>query len=96
MSDDEVIGSITGTATFDYIVVTEKDYGRVEVIGVYDEDTTHYTCAEERVRLGGFPIRQMEGYFEIEPADEDGWVWVEATDELLKISPEKPADGSDD
>jgi hypothetical protein len=91
MSDD-IIGSITGTATFDYIVVSEKDYGRVEVIGVYGEDTTHYTCAEERIRIGGFPIRQMEGYFELKPVDDDDWVWVEATEDKLIISTEKPGD----
>jgi hypothetical protein len=88
---DEIIGSITGTATFDWVEVAPKETEggmKANVIGYYDGSTTAYRCDLDRVRIGGLKLRSLHDVLQLEP--EDRPVWVEATDDLLLIQDEKP------
>jgi hypothetical protein len=93
MSDD-IIGSITGTATFEWVEVSPVEGSdTVRVIGYYHGDTTTYQCDRERVNISGLALRQIHDSFQLEP-EGDGPVWVEATEERLNVSSDKPG-GSD-
>lgn len=92
MSEDNVIGSIEGRATFDRVVIRPSSDGdRIYVAGHYMNDTTTYSAPEYSVKVGGVVLGQLDGEFELLPSDEiDGWVWVEATKDELLITAEKP------
>lgn len=81
---DDVLGTITGTATFETVELLKVDDGKMRVVGVYHGDSTTYETDANRVRLFGHEIMYLEHSMAIE-ADENEWIEVEATKDRLYI-----------
>lgn len=90
MSDD-VIGSIEGTATFQKVKVRQYDGDRIEVAGKYHGDETTYSAPPDSVFIGGMNVSQLSDKLVLEPRDDD-YLWVEATEDELRITKDKPND----
>ncbi|QIR31266.1 hypothetical protein M1M18_gp034 [Halorubrum virus Serpecor1] len=90
---DDTIGTITGKATFQHVSIF-REGEKVRVLGTYmGDDTTTYEAPPGSVRIGGLEV--MVGDEEavtVTPTEEDGWVWVTATEEELLITNEEPED----
>lgn len=85
---DDIIGSITGTATYERVAITPGD-NRVEVIGIYLGDKTTYAAPHGKVYIGGMELDLIHDEFWLTPEDGD-FLWVESTGEELYITEDKP------
>ena len=81
---DNVIGTITGTATFETVELLKQDDGKMRVVGAYHGDSTTYETDANRVRLFGKEIMYLEHSMAIQ-ADDGEYIEVEATEERLLI-----------
>ena len=93
---DELIGSVTGTATFERVEVESSDAegAAFEVTGYYDEEPTVYRTP--RLQVGGLEVTgAIEGTLTVEPEDEGGWVWTVAEEDVLSLDSEKPEEDED-
>lgn len=89
MTEDK-IGTITGTATFEQVIIKEGDSGRAIVVGEYSGNRTAYETEVNRIFVSGLQLGKIDGKLMFKPEEKDGWVWVEATKEELRITTEKP------
>lgn len=89
---DDIIGSVTGTATFEVVKIRPSvdDDDRIEVAGRYLDSHTTYSAPDDEVFLGGLQLTELAGKLCVEHPDDDGWVWVEATETELRITKENP------
>lgn len=89
---DDVMGSVTGTATYEKVVVESAEQGELfEVTGYYHDSTTMYRTP--RLQIGGLDADgRIEGELLMEPSEEDGTVWVVAGEKVLLLHSEKPDD----
>lgn len=85
--DDDPIGTITGTATYDEVVL-RSDGERVHAEGRYHDDTTTYSAPADAVYIGGLRVGEIDGEVRIKPGDDDV-VWVEATETELLLKESK-------
>lgn len=62
----------------------------MEIAGKYHGDGTTYTAPEDSVFIGGMKLSQLSGSkIVLKPANDD-YLWVEATEDELHITNEKP------
>lgn len=88
MSDDtDIIGSITGTATFDHVHIN-REPNRYVVTGYYQQSETPYGVPHGKLRIDGLSIA-VNDTATID-SDDGEYVWVKATDDILNITAEKP------
>jgi hypothetical protein len=91
MTDDDIIGTITGVATFEKIAVSKASGGRVRVHADYGESETIYEAHQDNVFIGGLNLDLIHDEFWLRP--EDGkFLYVEATEEELRITEDNPND----
>lgn len=81
---DDVIGTITGTATFEAVELLKQDNNKIRVVGTYTGDSTTYETDADRVRLFGNKIVYLEHSMAFQ-ADDGEYIEVEATEERLLI-----------
>lgn len=87
---DDVIGSIEGTATFETVDIHTDPEGHYRVQGSYHGDKTTYQVPKDCLYIGGFSANLFsEGSLTLQPTDDEGWVWVEATEDALYITEEE-------
>jgi hypothetical protein len=88
---DDIIASITGTATFERVEVhpTDDDDHPFRIDGFYEDSVTSYGVPDDGdLQIGGLSVTSLHGPLVFE-ADV---VWVEATDDgTLSITKDKPA-----
>lgn len=91
MGDNDIIGTVTGTATFERVRI-EPGQNLIKVYGQYNGDphATIYEFERGRLRIGGLAITPGEDPIYVDPEDDDGWVWVEATEGTLDITKGEP------
>ena len=89
---DKSIGTITGTATFEMVEILKQESGKVRGVGAYMEDSTTYETDKSRVRIGGMKLNYLEHSMALEPTEDKKFIWVEATEDELRITFEKPED----
>lgn len=90
MDEPNVIGSIMGTATYDVVKLrnyNDKQLG-TEIIGKYNGSETNYHTETDRIFIGGIQLKQLSEKMVLEPTD--GFIWVEATEDELHITEERP------
>jgi hypothetical protein len=95
MSD--IIGSVTGVATFHEIEITNSENkDRYEVTGHYHDSVTIYGAPEERLQIEHMEVGIDSGVtVTLTPVD-DSFIWVEATeDDYLIITREDPTSDND-
>jgi hypothetical protein len=89
---DDTIGTIEGIATFNWVEInTDKHQSVVRVHGYYEGSTTTYETDRERVRVGGMTIQMTFDSMKLEPT-EGNYLYVEATEDELRITEDKPND----
>jgi len=91
---DNIIGDIDGNSeiTFDWVEINGPKHNSTEVsvTGHYGDETVTLKTTWEFIELAGMDIRAMWDGFQLEPADEDGWIRVKTDGETLVIIPEEP------
>lgn len=91
MGQDNVIGSIKGTATYEKVKIGSERDGYYHVEGIYGESKTIYQVPNGFLYIGGLEADpHTNSVLTLEPEDDDGWVWVEATEDDLRITKEEP------
>lgn len=92
MTEDEIIGTIEGVATFNWVEIdTDKHQSVVRVHGYYEGSTTTYEADRERVRVGRITIQMAFDSMKLEPTEGD-YLYVEATEDELRITEDEPKD----
>lgn len=86
---DDAIGTITGTATFEAVDVMAQDGEKVRVRGQYDQSETVYETDRDRLHIAGAKASLTDGTLSLH-AKEGEWLWVEATEDELRITKEQP------
>ena len=95
MSD--IIGSVTGVATFHEIEITNNENkDRYEITGHYHDSVTIYGAPKERLQIEHMEVElDPVATMTLTPVD-DSFIWVEATeDDYLIITREDPTSDND-
>lgn len=87
---EDPIGTITGVTTFERVSIN-PDGNYVRVIGDYDGDQTTYETHISNVFIGGISLNLIHDEFWLRPKEGD-YLYVEATEEELRITEEEPND----
>lgn len=82
------IGTITGTATFDAVDVESHDDSTYWVAGRYQDSTTTYEVPHDALYIAGSQAFLNGGTLSLH-ADDGECIWVEATEDELRITKEK-------
>jgi len=88
MPGDDVIGSVTGTATFKHVSIYREENGLVRVTGTYsDNSATTYEAPPGSVSVEGIEITVGDTEaVTLTPKNEESWIIIEATETELLIS----------
>jgi len=89
MSGDDVIASIEGTATFNHVIIY-REGEMVRLAGTYSEESeTVYEGPPGCIFIEGMQMVVGDSEAVTLEANEGEWIWVEATEDELRITSEK-------